>query len=501
VATRSCRLGSFSLAAGLFWQVGRLFGERVMQEIHTEVAIIGAGSAGMYALREVKRAGKSFILIDQGPLGTTCARVGCMPSKVALHAAHLWDSRRHFSGIGIEGVAHLHIDTTQTWAALREQRDRFASGPSNKAREAAGERLLMGRARFIGPKTLEVESSSGQIARVYAHSVVIAVGSRPVRPAVLTALGHAVLTTDDFFEQTALPRSLGVLGLGAIGLEMGLAASRLGVAVIGADLADVPAGIADPDVARRAIDVLGREFPLWLGRTAQLDAVPEGVRIRSGEQEAVVERVLVAIGRRSNLDRLDLTAAGIALDARGMPEFDPATMQIAGQRIFIAGDANGDRPLMHEAADEGAIAGYNASRAETTRFARRVSLGIAFTSPDIVSVGARYDQLNPEAVVIGMAEGAGNGRSRIVHGENSLIRIYADARSGRLLGASLFAIGGEHLAHLLAWAIQRGETVGALLQLPFYHPVLEEMLQSALQSMAAKLPASGPLPGLVVAQD
>ncbi|MGB8884921.1 MAG: dihydrolipoamide dehydrogenase, partial [Azonexus sp.] len=173
---------------------------------------------------------------------------------------------------------------------------------------------------------------------------------------------------------------------------------------------------------------------------------------------------------------------------RGMPEFDPATMQIGDFPVFIAGDANGDRPLMHEAADEGAIAGYNAARAEITRFRRKVAIGIAFSDPDVVSVGARLDQLDPQAIAVGSAGGDSNGRAKILGSEESLLRLYADARDGKLLGAAMVATGGEHLAHLLAWAIQRGETAQSLLQLPFYHPVVEEMLQTALKEIAQKFP-------------
>lgn len=96
--------------------------------------------------------------------------------------------------------------------------------------------------------------------------------------------------------------------------------------------------------------------------------------------------------------------------------------------------------------------------------------------------------------MIGTAGGDKNGRARILGATDSLLRVYADARDGRLLGAAMVATGGEHLAHLLAWAIQRGETASSLLQLPFYHPVIEEMLQSALQDIAAQLPERGSYP-------
>ena len=225
-----------------------------------------------------------------------------------------------------------------------------------------------------------------------------------------------------------------------------------------------------------------------------LERTETGVRLRAGEREAEVDLLLAALGRRPNTDGLNLQAAGFPLDARGNPRFDPATMQIGDLPVFIAGDANADRPLMHEAADEGAIAGYNAAQDMPKRFARKVALGIAFSNPDIASVGTRFDALPAEGVIVGTASGDKNGRARILGATDSLLRVYADARNGRLLGAAMVVTGGEHLAHLLAWAIQRGETASDLLQLPFYHPVIEEMLQSALHDIVSQLPAPGPYP-------
>ena len=454
-------------------------------EIRTDVAIIGAGTAGLYALREARQAGRSFVLIDHGPLGTTCARVGCMPSKVALHAGAIWAARKEIAGVS--GLDALSLDSAQVWAALRQQRDQFASRPVKAARSLAGEFLLEGPARFLEPGVLEIRLGD-DVRIVRAGAVVIATGSRPVLPKWLAAVAERTVTTDQLFELPALPKRVGVLGLGAIGLEMGLALSRLGVEVIGADVANAVAGIVDPAIGERAIARFGREITLWLGSEVLVSASGDEVLMHSGDRVARVDLLLASLGRRPNVDSLNLEAAGIAVDARGMPEFDPATMQVGDWPVFIAGDANGDRPLMHEAADEGAIAGYNAARAEITRFRRKVALGIAFSDPDVVSVGARIDQLDPQAILIGSAGGDSNGRAKILGSEESLLRLYADARDGRLLGAAMVATGGEHLAHLLAWAIQRGETAQSLLQLPFYHPVVEEMLQTALKEIAQKFP-------------
>lgn len=458
-----------------------------------DVAIIGAGTAGLYALREVRRARKSFVLIDHGPLGTTCARVGCMPSKVALHAGAQWASAQGIARIGGQGAAQLRIDLAETWAALRQQRDAFSGNAARKALEAAGDRFLDGTARFVAPGLLQVaHDRTGTNTLVRPGAVVIANGSRPVLPDWLAPVRDRAVTTDELFELPTLPARIGVLGLGAIGLEMGLALSRLGVQVTGADLAPNVAGITDPALADLAVQRFGREMVLWLGEATRVERTAQGVALVSGSRRAEVDLLLVALGRRPNTDSLDLAAAGLPVSERGLPVFNRHTMQVGTAPVFIAGDANGDRPLMHEAVDEGAIAGYNAAAAASAHgqsapaqaFQRKVPLGIAFTDPDVVSVGARFDELNPELVRIGVGTGAGNGRARVLHEPDSLLRVYADASTGRLLGGAMVGARAEHLAHLLAWAIQRGETAHRLLELPFYHPVVEEMLHTALQDIA-----------------
>lgn len=475
--------------------------------ISTDVAIIGAGTAGLYALREVRRAGKDFVLIDRGPLGTTCARVGCMPSKVALHAAATWQARHAMQRIGVSGTEQLAIDHDSAWGYVRSLRDQFAGSAAAHARKAAGDKLLEGSARFLSAQQLLVQTPTGTV-QVQAKAVVLAVGSRPVLPAWLQAVAQSsgrVLTTDALFEQTHLPPRIGILGLGVIGLEMGLALSRLGIEVVGADLAQQIAGITDPVVAQAAAQHLGQELPLWLGQATAVEMAANGqaLLLRAGEQKAEVDMLLAALGRRSNLDQLALEATGLALNEHAMPTIDPATLQAADSPIFVAGDANTLRPLMHEAADQGAAAGFNAARfaqQAPVRFAAKVPLAIAFTDPDIVSVGQRWEALDASQILIGQALGQGNGRARIVGGSASILRIYADAQTGRLLGATMLAKGGEHLAHLLAASIARQETAAQALQLPYYHPVLEEMLSSALQDIVRQQPVASPYPlGLTLA--
>ncbi|MCX7946742.1 MAG: dihydrolipoyl dehydrogenase [Hydrogenophilus sp.] len=464
-------------------------------EKKVDVAIVGAGSAGLTALKAVRQAGLRGVVIDRGPLGTTCARVGCMPSKSALYVAELWQAARAAAEVGFPSPGReARGDQAAAWAAVREKRDFFAGRTTERARRFAGEDLILGTARLSGPSRVTVQLAEGETLEIAAKAVVAAVGSRPVVPASLSGLPpERVLTTDSLFELEALPERIAVVGLGAVGLEMGLALARLGVRVVGVEATMTIGGLQDEVVRDRAVQRLGREFALRLGAEAQF-SIKEGkilVRVAAGE-EYEVDAVLVAVGRRSNLDQLGVTAVGVTLDGRGNPlGIDPETLQVGDLPLFVAGDAHGLWPVLHEAIADGATAGENAAQwaklgvsALLTRRPKWVPLRIVFTNPDLVMVGERFKSLDPERVVVGSASGENNGRSRVVGETEGVIRVYAERGSGRLLGAEMMAPHGESMGHLLAYAIGRGEQVKGLLQMPFYHPVFEELLQSALEDAA-----------------
>jgi dihydrolipoamide dehydrogenase len=335
-------------------------------------------------------------------------------------------------------------------------------------------------ARFVEPGVVELED--GQ--RIRADKFVIATGSTPIVPEAWKVFGDRIVTTDEFFELEDLPASMAVIGLGVIGLELGQAIARLGVEVTGMDLAGNIGGITDPEVNKAAIEVIGREFPLWLGHAAEITEEADGrLKVTAGDQSVVVDKVFASLGRRPNLDKLGLENLGIKLDERGIPEYNPNTMQIGDHPLFLAGDINADRPILHEAGDEGKIAGFNAAHDEIHAFRRKTPLAIVFSDPNIISVGTRFADLEPDSFKVGEMKIAPVGRALIMGRNRGTIRVYADQKSGRVLGAEMVTPRGENLAHLLAWCIQKKMTVGELIQMPFYHPVMEEALQAALTSL------------------
>jgi dihydrolipoamide dehydrogenase len=313
-----------------------------------------------------------------------------------------------------------------------------------------------------------------------------------------------VIGSDAVFDWTGLPASVAVIGTGVIGLELGQALHRLGVRVALYARSDGMAQLGDPAVRMAAAQALGRELDLrfhTVVKTIAADGSQLLVRSRDGDgrlREEHYEYVLCAIGRQPNVHQLGLEMTGLTLDRHGIPRYDQRTMQCGDSAIFIAGDANDERPLLPEATDQGRIAGHNAARhPQVAPGLRRTPLAVAFTEPQIATAGASYRTLcdtHAGRFAIGQVGFEDQGRSRVMLQNAGLLCVYGEFGTGRFLGAEMVAPRAEHLAHLLAWACQAGLTVTAMLEMPFYHPVIEEGVRTALRDLARQL-AQGPAPG------
>jgi dihydrolipoamide dehydrogenase len=448
-----------------------------------DVAIIGAGTAGLSACSEVRKATDSFVLIQGGLYGTTCARVGCMPSKVLIQVAHDFHRRHVLGQEGIRGGEHLRVDRRGVLQYVRSLRDYFVQGVL-KTIEQLGDHNISGYARFREPTILDAE---GQMIR--AQRVIIATGSSPFVPQDWRAFSDQILTTDTLFELEDLSSSLAVVGLGAVGIEMGQALARLGLNVIGITHSDRVAGLTDPEVNAYLREILQREFPVHTSVTAEVRQEGAQLSLRFADTTVRIEQLLASMGRRPNIAQLGLDALGVPLDERGLPSYDPTTLQVRGLPIFIAGDADGDRPVLHEAADDGRIAGFNSLQEQPHCFQRRTRLSIVFCEPNVAVVGRSFAELQNQDIAVGKVRFDQQGRATVMGENTGLLHVYGDTQTGRLLGAELAAPRGEHLAQLLAWAIQKEMTVFDMLQLPFYHPVIEEGLRTALRDLSRQVRA------------
>jgi dihydrolipoamide dehydrogenase len=465
-----------------------------MDALKVDVAVIGAGTAGLNARREVEKRGGRAVMIEGGAYGTTCARVGCMPSKLLIAAADAAHALEHAPTFGVHAGTGRRIDGPAVMQRVQRERDRFVGFVVADTGRIPEDQRLLGHARFTGPTTLVVDER----IRVDARAVVVAAGSHPFVPPPFDAIRDRVLTSDEVFELRDLPASLAVIGTGIIALELGQSMQRLGARVAFFNPFEEVGPFTDPEVRSVASRDLATELDLRLGvRMLAAEPGSDGVALRWRAQDGAVReeafgQVLVAAGRRPNITRLGLETTGLALDAHGLPRIDPATAQCGDAPIFFAGDVDGHLPLLHEAADEGRIAGANAMLwPAVERHVRRVPLAIAFTDPQMAMVGARYADLPEGRHAIGQVSFENQGRARVAGRNRGLLRVYGDLGSCRLLGAEMFGPGMEHMAHLLAWAVQSGMTVQTALEMPFYHPVLEEGLRTALRSLARELRAMG----------
>ena len=474
-----------------------------MKTLDVDTIVIGAGTSGLGAYRTAVKAGQRTVLIEGGAGGTTCASVGCMPSKLLIAAAEAAHSaqpeRTKPFGVHVDGP--VRIDGHAVMDRVRRERDRFVGFVLEGVDAIPVSDKLQGWAQFVDAHTLDTAHADGSVTRVRFKTAVIATGSKASYPDAWKALGERLIINDDVFAWKALPKSVVVFGPGVIGLELGQALHRLGVdvAVFGRGKSVGP--LTDPEVRDAAYRSFAEEFELH--PDSQVKSVGLGVDSRVEVTHLHTDGtwhtrrfdyLLAATGRAPNLSGLNLAALGVEFDAKGIPAFDSKTLALVqAPHVFVAGDAHGARPLLHEAADDGVTAGSNAASYPVVRpGVRRAELGVVFTDPQIAVVGPGYSKLATNSFVVGRVGFHNQGRARVMLRNKGALHVYVDAASRRFLGAEMVGPSAEHIGHLLAWSLQQGLTVDAMLGMPFYHPVVEEGLRTALRDAAAKLDAPAP---------
>ena len=460
-----------------------------MKQIKVDVAVIGAGTAGMAAYRAARHAGKQVVLIEGAEFGTTCARVGCMPSKLLLAAANGLHDAKAQAPRGIEGTHALEANSEHVLAYVRSERDHFVKGVLKETDSFPQDTIIRGFARFESRNVLLIDD----FARVEAASVVIASGSASVIPDDFKVFEDHLVTSDDVFDLKTVPRRCAVFGAGPIALELGQAFARLGVEVFMFGRKNHVGGLSDTPVRDALIEALRQEFYLDPDATILEKSMQDGeptIRFKSldgTERTERFDRVLIAAGRKPALASLQLEKTGIELNDKGVPVFDESSMQCGDSSIFIAGDCDGTRPFLLDAADEGKLAGDNAARfSEVQSVKRKVPFSIVFCEPQVIAVGTSYDELDKQMTVTGSVSFETQGRSRVLRQNRGLLHVYAHARTGKFLGAQGCGPALEHLGHLMAWALQLDLSVEDMLKLPFYHPVIEEGLRTALKEANKK---------------
>jgi len=462
--------------------------------INVDIAIIGTGTAGMVAYKGVRKHTDSIALIEGDQYGTTCARVGCMPSKLLIAAGEASHDIEKACEFGIS-VENKKINGKLVMQRIKDERDRFVSFVKEGLESFDAKHLYKAKAKFKTSHSLELDNGD----LINAKVIIIAVGSRANIPDIFQNDGKRVINSDDVFYWDDLPSSVAVIGSGIIGLEIGQALSRLGIRTKIFSRSEVIAGIHDLKIQESAKSIFSEELDLELSsKITEIEETENQITVKYQNKDSKTcedsfEYILVSAGRRSNLDSLEIDKSELKLDEKFKPNFNPESCQCDDSHIFLAGDVSGYIPLLHEAADEGKIAALNAikylKQEKLIKHKRRSKISIVFSDPQLMNIGDNYNDLKKQKINFETGEVSFNdqGRARVFSVNKGLLRVYGDKASRKLLGAEMIGPSAEHIAHLLAWSHQSDLTIDELLARPYYHPTIEEGLRSALKNLRAKL--------------
>lgn len=436
-----------------------------------DLAVIGAGAAGLSAASAAAQLGQKVVLFEKAEMGGECLNTGCIPSKALLAAAGAAQAHRAsaFFGVAADEPA---IDFAKVMDHVERAISRIAPHDSQARFERLGVRVVRAPARFTGRNTL---SANGE--HFSARRIVIATGSRPVVPAIPGLTEVPFFTSETIFRNRALPRHLIIIGGGPVGLEMAQAFRRLGSEVTVLEAA-VPLGREDPELAAVVLQHIRAEGVAILAPAnvtsigcpemeieVQLDGLPP---VRGSH-------LLVAAGRTPNLGGLGLENAGIATDTCGL-KLDSSLRSVSNRRVYVAGDAASGPQFTHAAAYHAGLIIKNALFRLPVRNRADIIPRVTFTDPELAQAGlteAEARAAHGETVKVLRWPFAENDKAIADGNEKGLVKIVM-LKNGRIVGASMVgANAGEQIA-MWALAVSRKLKISAIAGLVLPYPTMAE---------------------------
>jgi dihydrolipoamide dehydrogenase len=438
-----------------------------------DVIVIGAGTAGLSAAKAAQQTGARVAVIDHGPLGTLCARKGCMPSKILLHSADAMARTGRLPHLGVD----LPEPASFNWPVVRARTRELVAdfvGHVVRATESSDKfTLIRGAAAFAEDGKLRVDGDvnggDGRERLLEARSWIIATGSAPTIPPIAGIEKVPYILSDDVFTLDEIPRSVAVLGGGPIGLELGQFLRRAGAEVHLVQRGRTLARLSEGPLLDSLVTALSRELTLHL-ETTTTAVRQEGaetcvsLRRRDLEKEIRVDRLFVAAGRHPDLEGLRVERVGVRVE-RGVPVHDEH-LRTSNPNIFVAGDAAGAPALLHTASLQGHAAGHNAARPDELQIPPIAPLlTIVFCDPTVATVG-----LDPEAArragyspCVAFRPWSDQGKARVIDQTEGAAQLVVDAVSKKILGCQIVGPHADLLIHLISYAMHFGATVDDLL--------------------------------------
>jgi pyruvate/2-oxoglutarate dehydrogenase complex dihydrolipoamide dehydrogenase (E3) component len=447
-----------------------------------DLIVIGMGVGGEEVAGQAAEAGLRVLGVERRLVGGECPYWGCVPSKMMVRAADALAETARVNRLA--GRATAEPSWAPVAARIREATANWDDRAAVERFERKGGRFLRGQARIVGPNAVEVDGDRFEAGR----GIVIATGGEPATPPIDGLAEVGFWTNREAIEATELPRSLVVLGAGAIGLELAQAFNRFGTAITMIEMAQQPLPGEEPENSEALAKVLREQgIALHTGVSAKsVERAPGGgavVRLSDGTQ-VEGERLLVATGRRSDLRRLGVDAAGLDPDARAV-ETDEHLR--AGPGLWSVGDVTGKGAFTHMAVYQARIAAADVIGREHAPADYTAVPRVTFTDPEVASVGMSEARAREAGhrVRVGVATTASSARGWI-HGpgaEHGAVKLVADADRRVLLGGSVMAPSAGEIAGLLVLAVKERVPMGRLRELIYPYPTFVRGLEAALEQL------------------
>jgi pyruvate/2-oxoglutarate dehydrogenase complex dihydrolipoamide dehydrogenase (E3) component len=449
-----------------------------------QAIVIGSGQAGPFLAVRLARAGLKTALIEREHLGGTCVNDGCMPTKTLVASARVAHLMRRAADYGIRTGGAVEVDMK----AVKARKDRVVSQSIENLTKWLNETpnltLIRSHARFTGPRTIEVD---GETLR--ADKVFINVGGRAVLPTWHGIDTVPVLTNTSMMELDTLPEHLIVAGGSYIGLEFAQMYRRFGSRVTVIEYADRLIAREDREVSREVQAILEREgiqFHLSV-HCAKVGAGEGGSGIRialnagGSAHEVVGSHLLAAVGRRPNTDDLGLARAGVMTDARGYIQVDDE-LRTTVPCVWALGDANGRGAFTHTSYHDHQVVAANLLEVKRRSIAERIPAYALFTDPPLGRVGMSEAEVRasgrPALVATMPMTRVGRARER---GETQgFMKVIVDARTERILGASLLCIEGDEIVHSLLDMMAADVSYKVVARAVHIHPTVSELIPTLL---------------------
>jgi len=458
---------------------------------HYDAIVIGAGQSGGPLSTALANSGRKTALIERTHVGGTCINEGCTPTKTMVASAKVAYLARRGADYGV-GTGPITIDMSVVRKRKRDIVNSFRSGSERRIESTQGLDLLMGEARFIGPRTVEVRLNSGEVQQLTAEMIFLNTGDRPAPPPLEGIERVSVLNSTTIMELDIVPEHLLVLGGGYVGLEFGQMFRRFGSQVTIVQRGPQLLAREDPDIAEEVAKILREDGIDVLLQTSAVRVAPGSdghiqltVRAQDGKERILNgSHLLAAAGRKPNSDTLNLAAAGVLTDARGYIQVNDK-LETNQPGIYAIGDVKGGPAFTHISYDDFRIIRTNVIEHGQASIKDRLLLYTVFIDPQLGRVGLTETEAREQGRKIKVARMPMNyvARALEVDEPRGVMKAIVDADSGHILGAAVLGIEGGELMSMLEIAMLGKLSYTVLRDAVFAHPTLAESLNNLFSSL------------------